>query len=79
MTSAKDLIENLLKASGVGCKKVWVGRSGSMLLTFYSIKAARDALPLLAQFSEKLSLADGYDDTAQGYTRVWRVAGLMGA
>lgn len=79
MGAAKDLIEKLLKASSIGCKTVWVGRSGSLLLTFYSVKAAREALTVLAQFSANLSLADGYDDTERGYTRVWRVAGLMGA
>ena len=79
MTEAKALIEKLLTASQIGCKTVWVGRSGSLLLTFYSVKAAREAATLIAPFAGNLKLAEGYDGEPRTKNRVWRVAGLMAA
>lgn len=85
MAQAKDLIEKLLTASRVGFKSVWVGRSGSLLLTFYSVEAARKAAALIADFAEGLKIADGYDDSdmlpngQRDYRKVYRVAGRMAA
>lgn len=76
--AVKGLIERLLKVSAIGCKSVWVGRSGSILVTFYSLAAAREALTVLGQFAGNLKLGDGYDATLKGHSRVWRIAGLMG-
>jgi hypothetical protein len=81
MTSAKALIEKVLKASRIGVKTVWVGRSGSILATFYSLDAAREAAVLFGSFATHLKVAEGYDDDAadhRNYRKVYRVAGLMG-
>jgi hypothetical protein len=79
MTEAKTLIEKLLTASQIGCKTVWVGRSGSLLLTFYSAKAAQEAAVLLSSFARNLKIGEGYDDSAKGHSKVYRVAGMMEA
>lgn len=78
--AAKTLIQDVLKAQGIGVKTVWVGRSGSILVTFFSIEAAREAATLFTSFAINLKIADGYDDKPdRSYTKVYRVAGLMSA
>jgi hypothetical protein len=76
---AKQLIEGVLSVSDIGVKSVWVGRSGSLLLTFFSLEAARDALVRMSDFANSMKIADGYDGSGRDRSKVYRLVGMMGA
>jgi hypothetical protein len=82
---AQTLIFGLLEARQIACKAVWVGRSGTLLLTFHSRSMAELGALALADFATGLKIGSGSDDgPRQGNGRrarhpVWRIAGRMDA
>jgi len=86
-TRAAALINSLLEAERIPAKRVFVGRTGSLLVTFYGRESAERATELFQPFVSGLRIGEGFDpgettsirNARRADVKVYRVAGHLAA